>query len=117
MDIIITIPDHKFKVGDIVRYTKSKHVDGFLCFGRIEAVRAEGNWYCLDGLPRIVTTESVYEITCQEGCLTTAKTPIRPGTCLTADTITLDEFGEKVEYVGKIWTADTTENIMERWKE
>ena len=118
MNITITIPDPKFQVGDVVRYTKSDDVEGFVVIGKIEAISGRGEWQLLGNavVPVAYIDEYYYHITCQEGCLTTGNTPIRPGTFMCPRVEKLNEVGEKIDYIGKVWTPDTQENIGERWK-
>lgn len=116
MKITIEIPDPKFQVGDVIRYTNNGEVSGFLMIGKIHAIVGRGDWdFIAPHRPIVNLDDYRYLLACQDGCLTTAGTPIRPGTYQSMSVQLLDEIGEKVDYQGTDWTPDTPENLMERW--
>lgn len=123
MEVKLVLPDPKFKVGDFLHYTKRDGVKGFDYTVRVHAIEAKGSWEfspstsCCEGKPYVEVEEFIYYMTCQEGCLTTKGTPVRPGTFTMGDVEEMDEVAEKIEYNGNVWSPDTPDNIGERWEE
>ena len=116
MDIVVSVPDHKFKVGDFVRFTQNRYISGFLVIGQVYAVVGSGGWYRYNSdMPIVNAEEYCYHVACQEGCLKTDGSPLRPGTIIMPDVEELDEIGQLVQYDGKVWEPDSPDNIDERW--
>ena len=114
MEVAFQLPEHKFQVSDFVRFTRDYDHAGFLIIGQVFRIDGGGKWELNNGNPVIDVDNYQYAIVCQVGSLSIVGATIRPGTIIIQDIEEVDEYAEKIEYNGVVWTEDSPENLDER---
>ena len=116
MKLTVEIPDPKFKIGDFVRYTRSASGAGMDITVQIVDVAATWrvDWDQRSGAA-VRSGEATYVEAVQEGSAGASGAVIRPGTCFVSPVPDLDEWGEAVDYQGRVWEVDRRdEQIVSR---
>lgn len=97
MDIIITLPDPKFKIGDIVKITQRHDLEGFLVIGQVDIIYGDGTWKFQKGKAFVDEKNLDYLLTIQEGSKDCRGGLIRPGSSIAYSVEELDAYGELIE--------------------